>query len=111
MLEIVRTVGLYVPAAVQICCPGVAAESADCRSVYASIQLVPEDQLILYTDGITETMNPQGELLGTERLDEVLMACRQNAGEVIRDVLARVEEFAEGRAADDDRTIVVARIS
>ena len=37
--------------------------------------LVPGDQIVFYTDGITEATNPAGEMFGLDRLDEALENC------------------------------------
>jgi sigma-B regulation protein RsbU (phosphoserine phosphatase) len=74
-------------------------------------QLQTGDQIIFYTDGITEARNPQGQLFGTERLDLVLENCSLQAQALLDTLIQSVEEFAGGRPADDDRTIIVARLS
>jgi sigma-B regulation protein RsbU (phosphoserine phosphatase) len=68
------------------------------------------DQIVFYTDGITEAANPRGELFGAERLDRVLENCSVQASSLLDSVLASMDEFAEGRPADDDRTMIVARV-
>ena len=73
-------------------------------------KLLPGDNLVFYTDGITEAQNHAGELFGAERLDRTLEGC-QAAEHLIESVLWAIETFSEGRPADDDRTLVVARIS
>jgi sigma-B regulation protein RsbU (phosphoserine phosphatase) len=73
--------------------------------------LVPGDQLVLYTDGITEAYNPKGELFGLGRMDKLLENCSVTASDLLKSVLAAVDEFTEGRPADDDRTVLVAKIS
>ena len=42
---------------------------------HCAVELRPGDQVVFYTDGITEARNPAGELFGTNRLDEALKAC------------------------------------
>jgi sigma-B regulation protein RsbU (phosphoserine phosphatase) len=73
-------------------------------------QLQLGDQIVFYTDGITEASNAEGELFGTERLDRELEVCSLQAKGLLESVLRAVEEFTTGRPADDDRTIIVARI-
>jgi sigma-B regulation protein RsbU (phosphoserine phosphatase) len=74
-------------------------------------QLQPGDQIIFYTDGITEAGDPAGTLFGTDRLDRELGNCSLQASALLDSVLLAVEEFAAGRPADDDRTLIVARVS
>lgn len=76
----------------------------------ASIALAPHDQVIMYTDGVTEAMNAQREMFETRRLDDVLENCSLPADGVIREVLARLEAFAAGVAPRDDQTMIVAKI-
>jgi sigma-B regulation protein RsbU (phosphoserine phosphatase) len=69
------------------------------------------DQIVFYTDGITEADDPSGMLFGTERLDQVLENCALEASALLDTVLRSVEDFTRGRPAHDDRTLIVARVS
>jgi sigma-B regulation protein RsbU (phosphoserine phosphatase) len=75
------------------------------------VLLKPGDQIVLYTDGVTEAQNSRGELFELDRLDRVLSKCRESASDLIRAVLDAVEEFTGGQAPNDDRTLLVAKIS
>lgn len=77
----------------------------------ATIDLVPGDQLILYTDGITEATNPGGEQYGVDRLDRAIGHCQETADDLIAAILVDLERFTEGKAAEDDRTLVVGKVS
>ncbi len=83
---------------------------ADTRYEQAGMRLRAGDQLIFYTDGITEAFNPGREQFGVERLDAVLGACRPHAASLIAAVLEAVSTFTAGRPADDDRTLLVAKV-
>ena len=72
--------------------------------------LRPGDQIVFYTDGITEAANPAGEMFGMERLDRVLQKCPTNASDLLGSVLAELEGFTQGAPQTDDRTLVVATI-
>lgn len=74
-------------------------------------QFVPGDQVVFYTDGITEAMNPAGDLFGVERLDGVLENCALTADGLIHSVIDAIAQFTDGRTADDDRTMIVAKVS
>lgn len=68
------------------------------------------DSLVLYTDGVTEAVDP--DRLQFE--DERLMSCLERVGgeapsEVIRDVLRAVEDFSAGAPPADDITLLVLR--
>ncbi len=77
----------------------------------ASITLMPGDQIVLYTDGITETFDQAGEMFGTEGLDRVLMDCERTPQQMVEAILKAVDEFGGGRAPADDRTVLIAKIS
>ncbi|WP_373653422.1 GAF domain-containing SpoIIE family protein phosphatase [Schlesneria sp. DSM 10557] len=76
----------------------------------AELQLQQGDQIIFYTDGITEAQSTDGKFFGTERLDHELEKCSLLANALLNSVLRSVERFANGRPADDDRTMIVARL-
>lgn len=76
----------------------------------ATRQLMRGDQIIFYTDGITEAMNLRGEMFGTELLDQSLGNCALDADELIRRVLEHLEQFTAGAPATDDRTLLVAKL-
>jgi sigma-B regulation protein RsbU (phosphoserine phosphatase) len=73
-------------------------------------QFQPGDQIIFYTDGITEASNPEGKQFGTDGLNHALEDCSLQASALLDSVLRSVEEFANGHPADDDRTLIVARV-
>ncbi|MHC4995177.1 MAG: PP2C family protein-serine/threonine phosphatase, partial [Planctomycetota bacterium] len=51
----------------------------DAAYTQAQIDLVVGDQLVFYTDGVTEAMNADNEQFGPERLDATLENCSLNA--------------------------------
>jgi sigma-B regulation protein RsbU (phosphoserine phosphatase) len=73
-----------------------------------SAQLAPGDVVLIYTDGVTESTNPAGELLGTDRLQELLctVAQGQSAHDIIERVREGVADFTGEGALADDTTIV-----
>lgn len=74
--------------------------------------LRPGDQIVFYTDGITEANGPDGvSMFGLERLDEALENCHLDADGLIHAVLEAVERFTAGAPAADDRTLLVAKVS
>jgi sigma-B regulation protein RsbU (phosphoserine phosphatase) len=76
----------------------------------SEIQLEPGDILAIYTDGITEAANRFGEEFGEERLLQQMQANRNlAAAELLRKVLASVQEFSPDEQADD-LTLIVGRM-
>jgi len=74
------------------------------------VRLHPGDALLLYTDGITEAMNEQGEAYGEERLaHRVQELGAASASELVDGVLADVAAFRGSTAPSDDVTLVVLR--
>jgi sigma-B regulation protein RsbU (phosphoserine phosphatase) len=64
--------------------------------------------LALYTDGITECWNPEGEQFGHERLKQsVLRHARQSASAILESVIRDVFDFRSGAPQRDDLTLVV----
>src|SRR5262252_8044261 len=76
----------------------------------STLQLEPEDTLVLFSDGVTEAMDPEEELYGVGRLRAVLQGKTTSAlDEIQRSVLESVENFARGARQADDLTILVVR--
>jgi sigma-B regulation protein RsbU (phosphoserine phosphatase) len=73
-------------------------------------RLLPGDQIIFYTDGITEAHSVDGEMFTTERLDRELENCSLEASALLESVLVSVRDFTAGMPAEDDQTMIVARI-
>ena len=73
-----------------------------------TIQLVPGDGVVLYTDGITEAENEGREQYGLQRLCEVVSQHWVQSAEGIKDaVVADVEGFIGEAEIFDDITLVV----
>lgn len=83
------------------------AAMADVEFSNRSITLDEGAKLFLYTDGVTEAMNPQLELYGEERLLELLL---HNSAETAEDCICRVGKdvhlFADGADQSDDITML-----
>ncbi len=65
------------------------------------------DRLVMFTDGIVETMNKDGDLYDTKRLLEMTVKCAEKTpAEYIECVLLDVNEFSGGAPLHDDRAIL-----
>ncbi|HLP02113.1 MAG TPA: PAS domain S-box protein [Opitutaceae bacterium] len=74
------------------------------------VTLGPQDMLVLFTDGITETANPEGEEFGRARLAEVLRESRHlPLAEIRQQVDRALVTFAFNAPAADDRTLLLVR--
>jgi sigma-B regulation protein RsbU (phosphoserine phosphatase) len=76
----------------------------------ATLRLRPGDQIVFYTDGITEARNAEGAMFGPERLDEALENCHLSAQGLIDSLLATLNAFTGGVPPGDDQTVVVAKV-
>jgi sigma-B regulation protein RsbU (phosphoserine phosphatase) len=73
-----------------------------------SLRLKPGESLFLYTDGVTEAMNPSDELFSDDRLRREVEALVEVAPDTVATgIMARVKEFASGAPQSDDITIMV----
>lgn len=74
----------------------------------AKVQLAPGDFLVMYSDGVTEAANPDGEMFGEDRLCEVVKSFDgDSAQELLETVFTAVRQFTAGYAQADDITVVV----
>jgi len=83
-------------------------EDADYHAGEAALE--PGDLLVLYTDGITEALDPDDEEYGLPRLRAF---CVEHRGLPLEELATRLEadldRFARGVPFADDRTLVMAR--
>lgn len=76
------------------------------------IKLRPQDGLFLYTDGVTEAMNPQKQLFSEERLRKSLLDMQgREVFEVISALRKEILAFARGEPQSDDITILAFRFN
>jgi phosphoserine phosphatase RsbU/P len=75
-----------------------------------TLQLEPNDTLVLYSDGVTEAMDPDEQLYGNARLRATLLGKHElPLDEIQKTVLESVENFARGARQADDLTILLVR--
>jgi phosphoserine phosphatase RsbU/P len=74
----------------------------------AEERLSPGDKIVLYSDGVTEAQNAEGEFFGRKRLREVVAAHAKEPCHAIHDAIqAAVAAFTEGVPQADDITVLV----
>ena len=72
-----------------------------------SVTLSPGDLIVMYTDGVTEAFDEQGNQFGTGRLQEVFAGAEPtDVQEANRSVFEAVEKFAGDTPQSDDITCV-----
>lgn len=76
------------------------------RYIAQSFHLEPNDQIYLYTDGVTEANNINNELFGEERLINFLNNNNFGAEAVCEQVFNEVSKFSEGVPQADDITML-----
>ena len=77
-----------------------------------TITIDPGETLVLYTDGVTEAMNNEGEQFGIQRLHEVFQnSIPANSDEAAEMIFDAVSTFAGGAAQSDDITCLTLRRS
>jgi sigma-B regulation protein RsbU (phosphoserine phosphatase) len=76
-----------------------------------TIQLQSGDVLAVYTDGVTEAVNPAGVEFGEERLRSILIeSLRLPARESAKKVIAKVLEWQGQAPQHDDITLIVVKV-
>jgi sigma-B regulation protein RsbU (phosphoserine phosphatase) len=76
-----------------------------------TVKLSHGDTLLMYTDGMTDCRNPQGESFGLERIKDLLSAFVKNSGQEICDqLLESLLKYQNGSKQDDDVTLVAVQI-
>lgn len=86
-------------------------------ATYSSVKvpLAPGDRGLLYTDGISETKNPEGAEFGSKRFRQFLEAQKNGSANQLADGLlkevVRWSERGEGEDLDDDVTMVTIHLT
>jgi sigma-B regulation protein RsbU (phosphoserine phosphatase) len=76
----------------------------------AIVQLEPDDSVLLYTDGITEARDTNGDQFDSHRLMCVFRDSGDRPAGLIDRLRQAVLAHEHGQAARDDQTLVVARV-
>jgi serine phosphatase RsbU (regulator of sigma subunit) len=80
------------------------------RCEIAEVELAPGDTLALYSDGITEATNADGEEFGESHLLDTLGRHSHLPVEsLLQAVVGAVQQFSIGHEQQDDITAVIAR--
>ena len=82
----------------------------DIQYTSQTVQLEPGDTVLLYTDGITEAMNGDGEQFGVERMHDVFAESPpENSEQAAKAMFDAVKNFVGDTPQSDDITCLVVR--
>ncbi len=77
-----------------------------------STVLAPGDLMLLYTDGVTEADNGQGEMFEEDRLIDFAQGRRsESLTALVDDLVDQVRQFSKDGILDDDLTVLALRIT
>jgi sigma-B regulation protein RsbU (phosphoserine phosphatase) len=84
----------------------------DARYECGSVELGPGDLLVACTDGITEAMDADGNEYSRERLAESVTRRRaESPQEILRGILDEVEAHSRGGLHEDDRILLILKVT
>lgn len=76
------------------------------------MQLNVGDTVVFYTDGITEALNGQFQLFGSDRLEACIReAGNKTASDLVQEIVSRVEQFVGKAPQHDDITLLAMKIT
>jgi sigma-B regulation protein RsbU (phosphoserine phosphatase) len=82
----------------------------DRLTVDFAVQLERDDCLVLYTDGVTETLNAEGDEFGIDRMMEAVRISANDAAQsVVMKIIEDVREFTGSAPQNDDITVIAIR--
>jgi sigma-B regulation protein RsbU (phosphoserine phosphatase) len=74
------------------------------------IKIEAGETLILYTDGVTDSCNAQGEFYGTARFNSLAVRQKGKSAQAVHDnLLASIDSFVAGEMQFDDTALIVLR--
>jgi len=81
---------------------------ADQEFVSSKSRLSKGDAVLLYTDGVSEALNPENQEYGLERLADLILKCREaKSSELLARCVEDLAIFRNGVPAFDDETLMV----
>ena len=73
-----------------------------------TLQLEHGDTLVMFTDGVTEAMDPTSRLFGADRLNNILSGVADKSSqEIVEAIKAGIADFVEDAEQSDDITMLV----
>jgi sigma-B regulation protein RsbU (phosphoserine phosphatase) len=82
----------------------------DRLTVDFAISLERDDCLVLYTDGVTETLNAEGDEFGLDRVIQTVRArANDGAQAIVKKIIQDVRDFTGSLPQNDDITLIAIR--
>jgi sigma-B regulation protein RsbU (phosphoserine phosphatase) len=73
-----------------------------------ALQLNRGDVLVIYSDGLTEAENPAGDMLGEDRVKDIIRREANRGAQFLEQTLLEaVQTFTQGRSQTDDITLMI----
>jgi phosphoserine phosphatase RsbU/P len=73
-----------------------------------SVEFAPGDRLVLYSDGLIEAIDDDGEPFGFERFEKMIVGSGHlSADDMKKALLNAIRKFTRNRPPEDDQTLVV----
>ncbi len=73
-----------------------------------SVEFDSGDRLILYSDGLIEAIDDDGDPFGFDRFEKTILACgHMDAENIKKSLLNSIRKFTRNRPPEDDQTLVV----
>jgi sigma-B regulation protein RsbU (phosphoserine phosphatase) len=79
----------------------------DCTYEQETLRIEPSDLLLVYSDGVTESIDPAGNEWCEEGLLTAVERHRKGADAIVEDVFKAIQVFAAGTPQPDDITLLV----
>lgn len=83
--------------------------SGDCQYEQTELIMQPGESMFLFTDGLTEAMNPRNEIYSYKRIVEFLKQQSGSVEHLGEALVADVDSYCEGRSQRDDICLVCFR--
>lgn len=78
---------------------------------FEEVELMKDDVILLYTDGVSEALNLQFEEYSEERLEKVAKSLmNKSAKEILNGIKEDVQIFTQGNQQSDDITMIVVKV-
>jgi len=79
--------------------------------IFEEVEMMKDDVLILYTDGVSEAMNLEFEEYSEDRLERMAKSLvNKSANEILNGIKEDVQIFTQGNLQSDDITMIVIKV-